>query len=110
MGDSDVGRGDDHHALSAHEVVLLLGTDPQAGLSHAEARRRLEQYGVNRLPSGAGAGWLRRLARQFHNPLIYVLLVAGAAIGFPTIIPARVLGADAPSNKINIVQIGCVGL
>ncbi len=78
MGDSDVGRGDDHHALGAHEVLLLLGTDPQAGLSHAEARRRLEQYGVNRLPSGAGAGWLRRLARQFHNPLIYVLLVAGA--------------------------------
>jgi myo-inositol 2-dehydrogenase / D-chiro-inositol 1-dehydrogenase len=33
--------------------------------------------------------------------------LAGAAIGFPTIIPARVLGADAPSNKINILQIGC---
>jgi myo-inositol 2-dehydrogenase / D-chiro-inositol 1-dehydrogenase len=33
--------------------------------------------------------------------------LAGAAIGFPTIIPARVLGADAPSKKINIVQIGC---
>jgi hypothetical protein len=31
----------------------------------------------------------------------------GAAIGFPTIIPSRVLGADAPSNKINILQIGC---
>ena len=33
--------------------------------------------------------------------------LAGAAIGFPTIIPSRVLGADAPSNKINILQIGC---
>ena len=33
--------------------------------------------------------------------------LAGAALGFPTIIPARVLGADAPSNKINILQIGC---
>jgi myo-inositol 2-dehydrogenase / D-chiro-inositol 1-dehydrogenase len=31
--------------------------------------------------------------------------LAGAAIGFPTIIPSRVLGADAPSNKINILQI-----
>ncbi len=78
MEGSDVGKGDDHHALGAHEVLLLLGTDPQAGLSHAEAGRRLDQYGVNRLPSGASAGWLRRLARQFHNPLIYVLLVAGA--------------------------------
>lgn len=33
--------------------------------------------------------------------------LATAAIGFPTIIPARVLGADAPSKKINILQIGC---
>jgi predicted dehydrogenase len=33
--------------------------------------------------------------------------LATAMFGFPTIIPARVLGADAPSNKINILQIGC---
>lgn len=30
-----------------------------------------------------------------------------AAIGFPTIIPARVLGADAPSKKITV---GCIGV
>jgi hypothetical protein len=33
--------------------------------------------------------------------------LATTALGFPTIIPSRVLGADAPSNKINILQIGC---
>ncbi len=33
--------------------------------------------------------------------------LATTALGFPTIIPSRVLGANAPSNKINIVQIGC---
>ncbi|SHO60402.1 Gfo/Idh/MocA family protein [Algoriphagus zhangzhouensis] len=33
--------------------------------------------------------------------------VAGAAFGFPTIVPASVLGKNAPSNKINIGQIGC---
>jgi myo-inositol 2-dehydrogenase/D-chiro-inositol 1-dehydrogenase len=33
--------------------------------------------------------------------------LAGTAIGFPTIIPSSVLGADAPSKKINILQIGC---
>ena len=33
--------------------------------------------------------------------------LAGAALGFPTIIPSRVLGADAPSKKIHVVQIGC---
>ncbi len=30
-----------------------------------------------------------------------------AAVGFPSIVPANVLGKDAPSNKINIGQIGC---
>lgn len=28
-------------------------------------------------------------------------------VGFPSIVPAHVLGKDAPSNKINIGQIGC---
>ena len=31
---------------------------------------------------------------------------AGAAIGFPTIIPSRVLGKDAPSNRINMGFVG----
>lgn len=30
-----------------------------------------------------------------------------AMVGFPSIVPAHVLGKDAPSNKINIGQIGC---
>ena len=32
---------------------------------------------------------------------------AGTALAFPSIIPARVLGADAPSNTLNVAQIGC---
>src|SRR5215472_10688479 len=35
------------------------------------------------------------------------LAAAGASSIFPAIIPARVLGANAPSKKINILQIGC---
>lgn len=33
--------------------------------------------------------------------------LASAAIGFPTIVPSSVFGKNAPSNKINIGQIGC---
>ena len=33
--------------------------------------------------------------------------VAAGVVGFPMIVPARVLGKEAPSNKINIGQIGC---
>ena len=34
-------------------------------------------------------------------------LAAGAAIGFPTIVPSTVFGASAPSNMIHLAQIGC---
>jgi myo-inositol 2-dehydrogenase/D-chiro-inositol 1-dehydrogenase len=33
--------------------------------------------------------------------------VAAATIGIPTIVPSTVFGKNAPSNKINIGQIGC---
>ena len=35
------------------------------------------------------------------------LKAALAAGVFPSIVPARVLGADAPSNKLQIALIGC---
>lgn len=42
--------------------------------------------------------------RKFINR---TALGTAALVGFPTIVPAHVLGKDAPSNKINIGQIGC---
>ena len=66
-----------HHGVPAHEVVLLLETDPHRGLSDGEAAERLERFGPNTLPVAAGAGLLMRMLRQFHHPLIYVLLAAG---------------------------------
>ena len=32
---------------------------------------------------------------------------AGTALAFPAIVPARVLGKDAPSNTIHVAQVGC---
>jgi cation-transporting ATPase F len=69
--------GNAHHSLPAHEVVLLLETHAHDGLTESEARRRLEQFGPNRLPEAEARGPLLRFLRQFHHPLIYVLLVAG---------------------------------
>src|SRR5665647_1360737 len=70
--------GTAHHGLAEHEVVLLLETDPHSGLSAAEAADRLDRFGPNVLPHAKTAGPLRRFVRQFQNPLIYILLVAGA--------------------------------
>ncbi|RYZ52356.1 MAG: Gfo/Idh/MocA family oxidoreductase [Sphingobacteriales bacterium] len=46
--------------------------------------------------------------RGFMKTAAKTALVGGVALtGFPTIVPASVFGKNAPSNKINIGQIGC---
>ncbi len=37
-------------------------------------------------------------------------IAAGAALGFPTIVPSMVLGAEAPSKRVHVGQIGCGGI
>jgi predicted dehydrogenase len=50
---------------------------------------------------------MKHTAATSRRNFLRVSGLAGAALGFPTIIPARVLGADAPSKKIHVLQIGC---
>lgn len=57
--------------------MLLLESDPYHGLSDGEAAQRLERFGPNTLAVVTRASLLARILRQFHHPLIYVLLVAG---------------------------------
>ncbi len=78
MGTSLFPSSTAHHGLAAHEVVLLLESDPHRGLTGEEAADRLARFGPNSLPTAKGAGLLVRIVRQFHHPLIYVLLAAGA--------------------------------
>lgn len=65
------------HALPADAALQGLGTSV-AGLPHAEAARRRAQYGFNSLPGAPATSAWQRLGRQFHNPLIHVLMIAGA--------------------------------
>ncbi|WP_256203702.1 cation-transporting P-type ATPase [Nitrosomonas sp. Nm58] len=63
------------HSQSADEVMAILQTN-RSGLSQVEAEQRLRQYGSNRLkPPRQRSAWIRFLL-QFHNVLIYVLLVS----------------------------------
>ena len=65
------------HAMAADEVVKRLATKTGKGLDPAEAERRLQKYGPNRLPEGKKRGPLMRFLSQFNNSLVYVLLGAG---------------------------------
>lgn len=62
----------------AEGVAASLGVDPEAGLSAGEAARRLAEHGPNALRTTAGPSLWRRIAAQFRDPLVYLLLGASA--------------------------------
>jgi magnesium-transporting ATPase (P-type) len=64
------------HALEAEAVLAALQSTPQ-GLTTEEVASRRTRYGRNELPPPPKRSPLARLARQFNNVLIYVLLAAG---------------------------------
>src|SRR5271169_1341673 len=65
------------HAMTADEVIERLNTNAKNGLDAAEAAKRLQKYGPNRLPEGKKRGPFMRFLSQFNNILVYVLLGAG---------------------------------
>jgi Ca2+-transporting ATPase len=64
------------HRETAAAVVAALGSDAARGLSRAEAERRLAEHGPNRLESAPETPWWVRLAEQFRNFLVIILLAA----------------------------------
>lgn len=95
------------HSVDSGAVLRDFGSDT-AGLSEDEARRRLAEFGPNRLPEAARKSALKRLLLQFHNVLIYVLIVAAVlalALGHP--IDAAVIFAVVIVNAaIGFIQEG----
>jgi magnesium-transporting ATPase (P-type) len=65
------------HHLAPQDALAALSASAQ-GLSNEEAARRLAVHGPNRLPAPRRRSALVRFLLQFHNTLIYVLLVSAA--------------------------------
>jgi magnesium-transporting ATPase (P-type) len=63
------------HATTVDEVLDGLGSHRE-GLSSAEAARRLEEDGPNRLPDPPKEHLVVRVLKHFNDVLIYILLVA----------------------------------
>ncbi|SEQ50075.1 Ca2+-transporting ATPase/cation-transporting ATPase F [Ectothiorhodospira magna] len=66
------------HHLHHDEVLETLDTHEQQGLTEQQARERLATHGPNTLTAARQTSWFKRLLLQFHNPLIYILLIASA--------------------------------
>ncbi|MGD1896751.1 MAG: cation-transporting P-type ATPase [Phormidesmis sp.] len=67
-----------YHKLSIADAVRQFDSNLDKGLSAEDVAHRYRLYGWNELPVQSGRpAWLRFLF-QFHEPLLYILLIAGA--------------------------------
>jgi P-type Ca2+ transporter type 2C len=69
------------HAITAEEALQHLEVDPRDGLSTAEAARRLQRDGPNRLAEARREPRWKAFFRQFKDLLILILLAA-AVVSF----------------------------
>jgi len=78
-----LANGTKWYQLSVEETFQGLGAG-DTGLTSGEAKARLERYGYNELKFKKPSVIMRFL-RQFHSPLVYILLAAAAMTGVLTL-------------------------
>lgn len=89
------------HHLQIDEVIELLETNPQSGLDIFDIKHRQERLGLNTLTPQRGKSPLMRFLLQFHNPLIYILLVASVITAFiKDIVDALIIFAAVLVNTV----------
>lgn len=95
------------HSLNASEVLAAEKSSPR-GLDTSEADGRLARYGENRLEEGKKKSLFSRIIEQLKNPMIIVLIVAGAISGaFGEWVDMLIIFAVVALNTVmGIVQEG----
>ena len=90
--------------LSSEQVLSVLETDKEKGLSEEEAKKRLEVYGENKLEEKAKKTWIQIFLEQLNNPMIFVLfgaiLVTIAVSIYDTIVYIK------EGNAFNFLEAG----
>ena len=76
---------DKEYGLSTEAVLQELETT-ETGLSSAEAARRLEQYGHNKLKEAEKATWLQKFMAQLKDPMLIILMIAAVVSAATTVL------------------------
>lgn len=64
------------HSLSESEITEFLETNIESGVRTEDAILRLKRYGPNEITAKRGRSATIRFLLNFHQPLVYILLVA----------------------------------
>ncbi|BAZ09063.1 ATPase, E1-E2 type [Calothrix sp. NIES-4071] len=66
------------HQLPIKEITRHLETDLETGLTESEATKRQSHFGANCIKGKPGTSPFVKFLQQFNQPLLYILLIAGA--------------------------------
>lgn len=105
----------DWHSLSVSEVLARLHVVPEDGLTVNDVQQRREQYGLNRISQIKGRGPFLRFLMQFHQPLVYILIIAGcitawlgewvdSSVIFGVVLLNAIIGFVQESKAINALS------
>ncbi|WP_231946363.1 cation-translocating P-type ATPase [Auraticoccus monumenti] len=93
------------------DLLAAAGTDAEAGLTGQEAARRLADHGPNELRGAAPVPLWRRVATQFQEPLVYLLLAAVVvSVVAWAVEGARGVPVDAVVIAVVVLLNGVIGL
>lgn len=66
--------------MQVDEIIRILGTNTDTGLSHAEAENRLKKYGYNQLEEKEGVSLLVLFLEHFNDFIVWILIAAAIFI------------------------------
>ncbi|HEY9161833.1 MAG TPA: cation-transporting P-type ATPase [Desulfomonilia bacterium] len=103
------------HTLSAQEVLELLASNPETGLTPDEASNRAKFFGLNVITAKKTKGPLIRFLLQFNQPLVYILLAAAlitfflkeyvdSGVIFGVVIVNAVIGFFQESKAVKAIE------
>lgn len=103
------------HHLPEEEILEILESDVRKGLDTFELEERQRFFGANRLTEKKGKSPLLLFLLQFHQPLIYILLVAtlvtallhewvDSAVIFSVVLVNAVIGYIQESRALKAIQ------
>ena len=94
------------YCQEGQEVVNSLSSNAQSGLTSAEAEKRLEENGKNKLAEGKKKSVIRRFFEQLADPMIIILIVAAAISGALTVYESIETGVkEFPTDVIIILAV-----
>ena len=98
---------DKEYSLSKESVLQQLETS-EAGLSSAEAAKRLEKYGHNKLKEAEKDTWLQKFMAQLKDPMLIILMIAAVVSAATTVISYLQNPGHTGELMEGLVEVGII--